>query len=124
MSLHPNTRVQSFRYAIRGISEMLRTESNARIHVIATIAVVSAGFAIGINRTEWLAITLSITGVWCAEGFNTAFESLCDVASSQYHPKVERAKDIAAGAVLLTATGAVVIFLLVFGHHLFALLIQ
>lgn len=101
---------------------MIRTESNARIHAIATIAVIAAGFAIGINRTEWLAITLAITIVWCAEGFNTAFESLCDVASPEFHPKVERAKDIAAGAVLITAIAAVVIFLLVFGHHLLALL--
>lgn len=101
---------------------MLRTETNARIHASAALAVIAAGFTIGISRTEWLAITLTITGVWCAEGFNTAFESLCDVASPEYHPKVERAKDIAAGAVLLTAAGAVVVFVLVFGHHLLALL--
>ncbi len=121
MSLHPNTRVQSFRYAFRGISEMLRTESNARVHAIATIAAVAVGFAIGISRAEWLAITLSIAVVWCAEGFNTAIESVCDVASPQFHPKVERAKDIAAGGVLITAIGAAVVGLLVFGPHLLAL---
>jgi diacylglycerol kinase (ATP) len=123
MSLHPNTRVQSFRYAIRGIGAMLRTESNARIHAIATIAAIAVGFAIGISRIEWLAITLSITAVWCAEGFNTAIESICDVASPDYHPKVEQAKDIAAGAVLITAIGAVVVGLLIFGRHLVALVV-
>jgi diacylglycerol kinase (ATP) len=121
MSLHPNTRIQSFRYAFRGIDSMLRTEPNARIHAAATIIVLAAGFGFGISRIEWLAITLSITAVWCAEGLNTAFESLCDVASPEFNPSVERAKDIAAGAVLITTIGAVVVGLLVFGHHLLAL---
>jgi len=101
---------------------MLRTEPNARIHAAATIIVLAAGFAFGISRIEWLAITLSITAVWFAEGLNTAFESLCNVASPEFDSNVERAKDIAAGAVLITAIGAVVVGLLVFGHHLLALL--
>ena len=124
MSLHPNTRVQSFRYAFRGIGEMLRTEINARIHATAAIIVILVGFALGIDRIEWLAITLSIAGVCCAEGFNSAIESLCDVASPDYHPKVERAKDIAAGAVLIAAGGAATVGLLVFGRRLLALLVS
>lgn len=122
MSLHPNTRVQSFRYAVRGINSMLRTEFNARVHAAMTILVVVAGFALGISRLEWLAITLAITAVWLAEGLNTAFESLCDVASPEFDSNVERAKDIAAGSVLITAIGAVIVGLLVFGHRLLALL--
>ena len=47
--------------------------------------------------------------VWTAEALNTAFESLCDVASPEFHPLVERAKDVAAGAVLISAIGAVAI---------------
>jgi diacylglycerol kinase (ATP) len=121
MSLHPKVRFQSFRYAFRGILEMLRTESNARIHALATIVVVAFGLSIGISAFEWLAIILAIMAIWCAEGFNTAFEALCDVASPQYHPKVERAKDIAAGAVLISAIGAILIGLVVFGPHLRAL---
>jgi len=101
---------------------MLQTESNARIHAIATIAVIAVGFMIGISRIEWLAITLSITAVWCAEGFNTAIEFVCDVVSPDYHPKVEQAKDIAAGTVLIAAIGAGVVGVLVFGRHLLALI--
>ena len=101
---------------------MLQTESNARIHATATIAVIAAGFVIGISRIEWLAITLSITAVWCAEAFNTTIESICDVASPDYHPKVEQAKDVAAGAVLIASIGAAVVGVLVFGHHLLALI--
>jgi diacylglycerol kinase (ATP) len=58
--------------------------------------------------------------VWTAEALNTAFESLCDVASPEFHPMVERAKDVAAGAVLVAAIGSVVIGLLVFGPRLLA----
>lgn len=101
---------------------MLRTEFNARVHAAMTILVVVAGFALGISRLEWLAITLAITAVWLAEGLNTAFESLCDVASPEFDSNVERAKDIAAGSVLITAIGAVIVGLLVFGHRLLALL--
>jgi diacylglycerol kinase len=117
MSLQPTTRIQSFRYALRGIGLLIRTETNARIHLLATITVVVVGYALEISRTEWLAITLAITAVWCAEALNSAIESTCDAVSSEPHPKIERAKDLAAGAVLLTATGAIVIAVLVFGPH-------
>ena len=124
MSLHKEDRIQAFRYAFRGIGNMLRTESNARIHAVATIVVVALGLAIGIARIEWLAIVLAITAVWCAEAFNTAFEALCDVASPEFHPQVERAKDVAAGAVLITAIGAALVGVLVFAPHLLALVIR
>ena len=60
--------------------------------------------------------------VWSAESFNTALESLGDVASSEHHPKIARAKDVAAGAVLIAAIGASVVGVLVFGRRLLLLL--
>jgi diacylglycerol kinase (ATP) len=56
--------------------------------------------------------------VWTAEALNTAFEFLCDVASPEFHPLIQKAKDVAAAAVLLSAAGAVIIGLLVFVPHL------
>jgi diacylglycerol kinase (ATP) len=100
---------------------MLRTQHNAWVHALATAAALAAGFALNISPGEWLAIVLSIMAVWTAEALNTAFESLCDVASPEFHPMVERAKDVAAGAVLIAAVGAVFIGLLVFGPKLLAL---
>ena len=111
-------RLASFGYAFRGIGTMLRTEVHARIHAVATVVVIGLGLLLEIDRADWIAVTLAITAVWCAEGFNTAFEALCDVASPEYHSEVERAKDVAAGAVLIAAIGATVIALLVFGRHL------
>ncbi len=121
MSLHRRSRLQAFRYAARGIVRMLQNEFNARVHAVATILVVALSLALHIDRTEWLVVILAIAAVWCAEGFNTAFEALCDVASPEYHPEVERAKDVAAGAVLITAIGAVAVGVLVFGPRLVAL---
>ena len=110
-------RLRSFRYAFRGIAMMLRSQHNAWIHLGATLSVVVAGFAFHVSRFEWCWIILAMVGVWTAEALNTAFEFLCDVASPQFHPMVKHAKDVAAGAVLICAIGAVVIGLLIMGSH-------
>ena len=115
-------RLQSFRYAARGITAMIRSEPNARVHALAAALVILAGFAFEIERGEWLAIVLAIGGVFCAEGFNSAFEALCDVASPGRNLRVERAKDIAAGAVLLAALAALAVGVIVFGERCLALL--
>lgn len=116
-------RLQSFRYAARGIAEMIGSEPNARIHVVATALVVLTGLAFDIERLEWLSIVLAIGGVFCAEGFNTAFEALCDVASPVHDPRVQRAKDVAAGAVLLSVLAAVAVGVIVFGGRCLLLLV-
>jgi diacylglycerol kinase (ATP) len=113
-------RLRSFRYALRGVWTMLATQHNARIHAAATVAAVATGALLQISRNEWLAVVLAIVAVWTAEALNTAFESLCNVASPDFHPLVEGAKDVAAAAVL-SAVGAVVIGLLVFGPRLLGL---
>ena len=94
---------------------MLTSQHNAWLHGGATVLTVGCGFLFAVARLEWLALILAIVSVWTAEALNTAFEFLCDVASPAFHPLVEKAKDVAAGAVLLTALGAAVIALLVFG---------
>lgn len=111
-------RARSFRYAARGVVALLRSQHNAWIHAAASVAVVGLGFAVGLSRLEWCLVVLAMVAVWSAEAVNTAFEALCDVASPEPHPLVERAKDVAAGAVLLAAGGAVVVGVLVFGPHL------
>ena len=115
-------RLQSFVYAARGVRTMLISQDNARIHALATLAVVALGFALRVSRLDWLALVLAIAFVWTAEGINTALEFLCDVASPEFHPLVEKAKDVAAGAVLISAVGAAVTGCLVFGPLLAAVL--
>lgn len=111
-------RARSFRFALRGIVVTLSTQHNAWIHAAATLIAIGAGIVLRIDRTEWLAVVLAIMAVWTAEALNTAFEALCNVASPEFHPLVARAKDVAAGAVLIAAIGAVVVGALVFGPRL------
>jgi len=113
-------RLASFRFAVRGVAQLM-TETNAKIHALATIIAVALGGALGLTRWEWALVLLAISGVWVAEAFNTALERLADAAVSEHHPLVGTAKDLGAGAVLLAALGAFVIGCLVFGPRLFAL---
>lgn len=113
-------RARSFFYAGRGVRTMLLSQHNAWIHAAATLIVVGAGIGLHVSRIEWLALVLAVVSVWMAESLNTAFELLCDVASPDFHPLVEKAKDVAAGAVLICAAGATVIAALVFAPYLMA----
>jgi diacylglycerol kinase len=101
---------------------MLTTEPNARIHALATIIVLSLGFLLDIDRTEWLIVILTVALVWSLEAINTALEAICDVVSPEQNPKVGRAKDVAAGAVLIAAVAAVLVAILIFGPRLVLLL--
>ncbi len=110
-------RVKSFVYAGRGLGTMVRSQHNAWVHALATVVVVIAGVVLGVARMEWVALILAIVSVWTAEALNTAFEFLCDVASPDFHPLVEKAKDVAAGAVLICALGAVATGAIVFAPY-------
>ena len=97
---------------------MLASQHNAWIHLAATIGVLLVASQLAVSRLEWIALVLAIVAVWTAEALNTAFEFLCDVASPEFHPMVEKAKDVAAGAVLITALGAITIGALVLVPYL------
>ena len=111
-------RLKSFTFAFAGIATMLRTQHNAWLHLVATIAVIAAGFALNISADDWRWLVTAIVLVWTAETVNTAFEHLCDVVSPEVQASVQKSKDIAAGAVLICAIGAVIIGLLVFVPYL------
>jgi len=107
-------RLKSFTYAFQGLAEMLKTEHNTWVHLAATIIIVILGFYKQISATEWCLIILSTMAVWVSEALNTAFEFLCDVTSPDFHPLVKKSKDVAAGAVLLSAMGAAIIAMIIF----------
>ena len=112
-------RLRSVKYALRGIRIMVASQHNAWIHAAATVVVAIAGVWFRLSWSEWCWIVLAVVSVWTAEALNTAFEFLTDVASPNFHPIAGKAKDVAAGAVLLSAIGAVIIGLLVFGPKIF-----
>jgi diacylglycerol kinase (ATP) len=115
------SRVRSFRYAARGIITMLQSQHNAWIHVAATVGTCVVAALLDLSVAERCLIILAIVAVWTAEALNTAFEFLAGVASPGFHPLVERAKDVAAGAVLITAIGAAAIGLVVLVPHIWRL---
>ena len=110
-------RVASFGHAGRGVWSALRSEVHLRFHAVATVVVIGLGFYSGLARLEWALVALAVAGVWAAELMNTAIEALTDLASPAYHPLAGKAKDVAAGAVLLAALGALVVGALVFVPH-------
>lgn len=114
-------RLRSFRYAFSGIAMLIRGEHNAWIHCVAAVCVIACGFTFRISAAEWVAISLSIGGVFMAEAFNSAIEALADKVSPTQDPLIKRAKDIAAGAVLLFVFAAVTVGLIVFLPYIIAL---
>ena len=93
---------------------MVRHEPNARFHLLASVLVCVLGFVCGLKPWEWLAIMLAIGLVWTAEAMNSAVEALGDCITAEPHPGIGRAKDLAAGAVLLASFAAVGVGLIVF----------
>lgn len=104
-------------FAGRGVW-LLRSEPNARIHLLATAFALIAGTALGLSGLEWALIVVAIALVLTAEALNTAVEQLANAVMPQQHPLVGSAKDLGAGAVLIAAVGAAVIGVLVLGPHL------
>lgn len=114
MSIHPRPRIVAFRDALRGVGFMLRHEPNMRFHLAATAGVVAAAAAFRLPAFQWAAVVFAITLVLLAEILNTAVEAMLDLVQPDRHPLVGVVKDLAAGAVLVAATGATVIAAIVF----------
>ncbi len=112
------SRLDSFRHAFAGWWYVLRTQRNAWIHAVMSTAVFVVGLWLGLNRTEWALIILTIAMVWMAEFVNTALEAAVDLASPAAHPLAKVGKDVGAAAVLVGAFTAVVVGLLVLGPPL------
>lgn len=111
-------RIQSFRYAFRGIRVLVATQANARIHLLALLIVVAAGIGFGIQPLEWTFLIGAMTLVLAMEALNTALEFLTDLVSPDYHVLAGKAKDVAAAAVLISAFGAALTGLLILGPYL------
>lgn len=106
--------IRSVGFALEGIVTLIKSENNARIHLLASILVISAGFYFNISSSDWNWIILAISLVWVSEAFNTAIETLVDLASPEIHPLAKKVKDIAAAGVLIAAAFAVFVALKVF----------
>jgi diacylglycerol kinase len=111
-------RLRSFGYALVGLAFMLRTQGNAKVHLVATLVVAGAGLWFRLDRGEWLWLVAALALVWMSEATNTAIEHLCDVVSPGHRESVRRAKDVAAGSVLVAAVAAAAVGVAVFWPHI------
>jgi diacylglycerol kinase (ATP) len=110
----PPSLFQSFNHAAEGVVHALRTQRNLWIHFTIAAAVLVAALAFGVGKVELMVLLLAITFVLVAELVNTAIEAAVDVASTSFDPMAKLAKDIAAGAVLISTAVAVAVGYLVF----------
>lgn len=108
----------SFRYALKGIATAFIKERNMKIHAVAVVLVVWAGFYFHIESTQWLILLLTIAFVIGLEMINTAIEALVDLVTEEYRRLAAIAKDVAAGAVLISSIIAVIIGLIIFVPYL------
>lgn len=113
---------QAMTHAAAGIATMLREERNMRFHVLAAVAALLLGWWCQISSSDWLWLLLVIFLVFAAEFLNTVTEAVTDVmVNHQYNVDVKKAKDVAAGGVLLAAGFAVIVGMIIFGPHLVSL---
>ena len=105
---------KSFGYALTGLKYVIRYERNARVHLLVAILALLLGLELRVSDAQLAAIFFAIIIVFVAEIINTAFEKTLDLVSPDHHPQVKIVKDMAAGAVFVAASGAVIIGLMIF----------
>ena len=112
-------RLRSVGFALNGVGLLVGSQANARIHAVATVMVMSAGFYFSVSNTEWCLLALAMAAVWSAEALNTAVETVVNLVSPEHHALAGQAKDVAAAGVLLASVGAAVVGLIIFLPRLF-----
>jgi len=112
------SRGRSFKAAFNGLWFVIRTQRNAWIHIVISIAVFVIGLWLRLNLRDWAVLMLTIATVWTAEFINTALEAVVDLASPAQHPLAKMGKDVGAAAVLIAALAAIVVGFLILGPPL------
>ncbi len=113
---------KSFGFAIEGIINTIRHERNMQIHCFMAACVIVAGILFNISLTEWFVCFMLFALVMSLELVNTAMEAAVDLVTEEKRPLAKKAKDAAAGAVLIAAIFAAMIGLMIFVPKLFVFL--
>lgn len=108
----------SFSYAFEGIWFALRYNQNLRVHFLIALFVIFAGIFFGVTPFEMGILGIIILLVICAEMVNTSIEEMVDFIVLEHRKEAKSAKDVAAGMVLLTAIGSVIIGGLIFTPYI------
>lgn len=114
-----NFHVLSFKYAFEGIVTALKEEPNLKFHFLAALLVIILGFLLNISIKDWVVVIILIGLVISVELTNTAIEEVVDAFVDKNHPGAKMAKDISAGAVLISVATAVISGILIFMLYIF-----
>lgn len=99
--------IKSFKYAFEGIWYTILNETHMRFHIVAAAFVIIFGVLYELSPCEWAVLILTISTVMALELVNTACERICNLYSKEKHPLIKIAKDVSAGAVLISALGSI-----------------
>ena len=119
--MKPTSWLESLNCAIEGILWAAKSERHIRYHFFAALAVLFLAMFFKISALEFFLLVLAAELVIFAELMNTAIETVVDLVTEDYHELAKLAKDVSAGAVLVTSIGAVVLGYLVLSGHIFPL---
>lgn len=114
--------IKSFKYAFEGLTTAFKQEKNMKIHVLIAVLVLILGFVLKISKIDWIICTFAIVMVITAELFNTAIETIVDMITMQKNEKAKIAKDVSAGAALITAIGAAIVGIIIFSPKIMELI--
>ena len=107
-------RLNSFKYAFKGILWFLKYEHNSRIHLLSALIAIGLGFYFEISALEWIFIICVIAMVFISELFNTAIEHIANFISPEFSLKIGLIKDISSAAVLIAALTSILVALVIF----------
>ncbi len=122
MILFIKGRLQSFKYAFRGLFLLLKTEHSIMAQTFIFLLIIILGFIVGISKQEWVNQTMAMGLVLGIEGMNTAVEKLADFVHKEKHPKIGFIKDISAGAVTFTALTFIMVFAITYIPYIIKIL--
>lgn len=111
---------KSFLNAFRGVFMMIKTERNFQVELLAFLINLFFIFYFELSYTDAALVLITSFAVLSAEIFNTAIEKICDIIQPNFDKRIGFIKDIAAGAVMLTAIAAVIVGILVYGKYVFS----
>ncbi|MBQ7410577.1 MAG: diacylglycerol kinase family protein [Clostridia bacterium] len=105
---------QSLKNALNGVKFVWQYGSNIKIQVVFGILVTILGIILKISKIEFAILVLTIFIVLICEVFNTAIEKLVDLYTLEYNEIAKIIKDVAAGAVTLSAIMSIIIGIILF----------
>lgn len=115
------TLMKSFQYAVQGVQFAVVNNQNVRIHIIVAILVIAASLFFRINAYEMGILGVMILLVFSAEMINTSIEEMTNLITREHAKEAKIAKDVSAGMVLVVASGAIIVGLLIFLPHILRL---